>query len=1258
MDHKKRDIYPKGFLLGLFAVTSLGLFGGYAILHFGVRSKSSQIHDELLAEAESIAREINISQVKTLTFTRSDIDRIEYQRLSHQLQAYARFTGCPSVYSVARRDDKFVFGPGNLRGAGDRAFPPGKVYTNPPAELGEVFHTRQSRVSEPYTGEWGKSVVSAWVPLPDPYSGEVLMTLGITVDTQVWWTQYVRLWMVAGLFTVLFVTSVLFAVYLVSKGRNLPSAMQRVIGLVEVSLVLVVGLIFTLTLGSMTYNVEKYSRWTRFRTYARSQARDVSRSFASLSMRMDAFALLLGSEATVHKETFARYLASITQVGSAEKWAWIPVVPVTDLATFEANTRREAGPNFSVWQLTDQGTRGPVLGHDVCYPILNCEPVSNEVSCLGFDCGSDVKLREALQTCARSGTITGAIPERPLMLNGEDSFIYVFCPVYASGASPKKLNGFVVAMLESGTVLRNAYVPAGANKGLYVSASLWELDHVLQPTAFVTTSGFGPTRYKPRFLRADDYRLNLALPLFYFGKAFAVVMRAESAYLAENPLRLGRATCLIGGALTLLLAGFVGLLSNRRMALERQVCSRTVELARLNQQIGTILDSSVDGILGVDHEGRFTVVNASAAQALGYDIDELVGKSCNLLWLGPSDFAVPYTKESNPAYLTYAYGTTYTANDVVFYRKNGTTFHVRLACKAIRAQGQVIGAVITFEDITERKITEGKLRHANNELENVNQQLREASEAKNQFLAHMSHEIRTPLNCVIGMGSLLMNTKLTEEQQEYAETIRLSGESLLSIVNEILDFSKIEANKIELEKQPFVLRHCVEDAVDLVTPAAAAKNLDLICQIDETLPVGWIGDVTRLRQILVNLLGNAVKFTEKGEVVVTVAGQQEEGEGQMRLFFSVRDTGMGIPPERQADLFESFHQCDASTTRRFGGTGLGLAISKRLCELMGGTLSVESAGVPGCGSTFHFSVLLEADKTAREIEIPPCEALIGKRVLIVAHKKVSQEAMIRQVRIFGMVPVAVDSVHEAFDRIRQPDLFGQGGSFDLIILESHLDDDEEKRMSASLRALCRSGHTRLILLDTLGAHVAKEDSIPIVERLNKPVKLSALYNCLVRLFADQPVHPRPIERKQMPFDGEVAKQHPLRILLAEDNVVNQKVALHILSKLGYRADVVSNGVEALEAVKCGEFDLVLMDVQMPEMDGEEAVRLIRREVSAGRQPWVVAMTANVMKEDYERYQASGMNGFLPKPVRIENLVDVLLSVPAASARTGLNSQKK
>ncbi len=334
-----------------------------------------------------------------------------------------------------------------------------------------------------------------------------------------------------------------------------------------------------------------------------------------------------------------------------------------------------------------------------------------------------------------------------------------------------------------------------------------------------------------------------------------------------------------------------------------------------------------------------------------------------------------------------------------------------------------------------RVVLERQVATRTAELGRANEALRDASQAKDRFFAHMSHEIRTPLHSVIGMSGLLTSTALSEEQQEYAETIRVSGESLLSVVNEILDFSKIEADKLELESQPFNLRHCLEDAIDVVAALAAKKNLELFCRIEERLPTALLGDVTRLRQILVNLLSNAIKFTDKGEVEISVSGETRDSR-QALLCFCVRDTGLGISPEAKSKLFQSFSQCDASTTRRYGGTGLGLVISKRLCELMGGAMEVDSLGVPGYGTTFRFSILVECNPEVQTPDVPTDVVVAGKRVLIAASNKTCREILAQQSQTLGLHPVTVSTGREALDVLGRVDLFGHMETFDLAILDA------------------------------------------------------------------------------------------------------------------------------------------------------------------------------------------------------------------------------
>jgi signal transduction histidine kinase/DNA-binding response OmpR family regulator len=533
---------------------------------------------------------------------------------------------------------------------------------------------------------------------------------------------------------------------------------------------------------------------------------------------------------------------------------------------------------------------------------------------------------------------------------------------------------------------------------------------------------------------------------------------------------------------------------------------------------------------------------------------------------------------------------------------------------------------------------ESDLREMNRKLDGALQDSEKAARAKSEFLAVMSHEIRTPMNAVIGMTSILAETKLTEMQRECVNTISSSGELLMTVINDILDFSKIESGRMELESRSFDVRDCVEEALALFSPQIRGKGLEAVSLVAPDVPFHLVGDAMRLRQILFNLIGNAIKFTSKGEIAVNVERKAQDETG-CQLEFSVKDTGIGISKEGIDKIFNAFQQVDTSTTRRYGGTGLGLVICKGLAEHMGGTIWVESE--PGSGSTFFFSVTLKAsEEPVLNPQLGKSDALVSRSALIVDDNASNRRILEIQLRTWGMNPTCVSSGATGLSKAAER-------HFDVGLIDYQMPEMDGVMTAREIR---KQSETPLILLSSSGETIGGEDAKLFQAQISKPIRYSFLFAALLQIIGTESARSRQILEKK--FDSDMATRHPLRILLAEDNPVNQQVGKLMLSRLGYTTDLVADGLQAVGAVGKAEYDLILMDIQMPNMNGVEAGRMIRETLGA-KCPSIFALTAEALEGDKEKFLGLGFDGYLSKPIEIRTLQNTLETVNAGTHLTNV-----
>ena len=650
---------------------------------------------------------------------------------------------------------------------------------------------------------------------------------------------------------------------------------------------------------------------------------------------------------------------------------------------------------------------------------------------------------------------------------------------------------------------------------------------------------------------------------------------------------------------------------------------------RAEAKFQDLLESSSEATILVNHEGRITLCNSRAASLFGYSRPELMNQILEILLPVSARGIHPSHRADffhDPRIRPMGAGL-----DLFAKRKDGTEFPVEISLSPLHAEeGILVSALII--DVTKRKKFEQDLKDAKEAAE-------AASLAKSTFLATMSHEIRTPMNGILGMTELVLDTELTPDQRENLSLVRVSAESLLSIVNDVLDFSKIEAGKMDLESIPFNLRDSLGETVKPLSFRANQKGLELILDIDAAVPDALTGDPGRIRQVLINLVGNSIKFTEKGEIFITVKEESRRDNVTM-LHFAVRDTGVGIPQDKQAKVFEAFSQADGSMARKYGGSGLGLAICTKLVGMMGGRIWLEST--PGAGSTFHFTTqLIAQDNLAQSRERLPVEQLHGLRALIVDDNLTNRKLLISTLTRWGVQTMAVEGGSPALEELRHAK--NSGLPYSLILVDGQMPEMDGFMLAGIIRKDPQPIPGTIMMLTSSGqmGDGARCRELGISAYLVKPIRQRELFDAILTA-----LNRNPEETNQLVTRHSLREERTrLRVLLAEDNAINQRLAVRLLEKRGYFVHVSGTGKEALRELERETYDLVLMDIQMPEMNGFEATVAIReKEKHTGGHIPIIAMTANALKGDEEACLAAGMDGYVSKPIRTQEMFNTIENV--------------
>ncbi|MDD8024884.1 MAG: response regulator [Acidobacteriota bacterium] len=1222
-ERRKPSRIPMRTVAALLTAGGILLALGWWVGKTNARREDSQMRANLLRQVQDIAGNINSQLAKRLTFTEWDKDTPAYEVLCEQMIAFGRSIRQRGIYSMALRGGKIIFGPENYPKGDPMASPPGTVYDQPSPENFRIFQDKRPTTLGPVTDEYG-TFISALAPVLDPHSGEVLMVVGLDILAGEWQAR-LRAVRRAPLPAVILLALLLAGGVFVYRHYTRLARPDTT----KFKTWVIVPAALTVAAAMAIYAASAYQQYRQGARQAarggaerlraewsrtlRNEARLLKAQIDAISVRPDLQRAWRDKNRTVLTDLVRSSFDRLNLDYNITQFNFIALDRTMFLRVHRPGRQGDviARSTLNTAVRTDEDAWGIETDAAGVFTLRYVKPWKQADRTLGY-----------LELVLEAGSLAERLA-RDMRL---DLLVVVrkrFTP-REKYEEERRLLG----LTESWDTYADFAVINRTTKDIPPEvAQRLNRDSGATDAIEIFDARLGDKRLACGVVRLDDAAGRNVTDFIVMGDVTAEAGAASSSLM----LNLGFMIALFGGVLALIWS--------ITSAAERRLGTALVRIKENESRTRALTNAAQDAIMTMDPEGRISFWNPAAERILGYSKQEAIGRVLH-------DFIVPDPfrdthRAAYPAFLETGQGAIVGKTlDLEALRKDGRTIDVQMSLSAVH-QNEGWNAIGILRDITDRKRAEEGLRESNRRLEAATARAKElaaqaeaANRAKSEFLANMSHEIRTPMNGIIGMTGLLLDTDLTPEQRQFAQIVRGSGEALLALINDILDFSKIEAHKMELETLDFDLRAVMEDTAELLAVKAHPKGLDLISRIDPDVPVFLRGDPGRLRQIITNLGDNAIKFTARGEVSIRVS-LQSESEKRALVRFAVTDTGIGIPRDKQAKLFSPFTQVDGSTTRKYGGTGLGLAISKQIAEMMGGTIALDSE--EGRGSSFWLTA--DFEKRAGPPAAKPQAAGIpaGARILVVDDNATNRLLVKAWLKKWGCRfdeavdgPAALALLEKGVQ---------EGDPYLAALVDALMPGMDGWELGRRINESPALRGTHLIMMTSMGG---PGESRPLAGAgftrcLAKPLRPALLRESLARVLGS----PETAARAGGPAPAAVKRSG--RILLAEDNATNQIVALKILEKLGYRAEAVANGREAVEALRTIPYDVVLMDCQMPEMDGFEATRRIRElgpDAPASRVP-IIAMTAHAMKGDREKCLAAGMDDYLSKPVRPEELAAVL-----------------